>query len=133
MARQLGIGSLSKRTGCKVETVRFYEREGLMPSPPRTPGGHRLYDEAHLKRLTFIRRSRELGFTLDQVRGLLRIVDGDHVACSEVKGVTLEHLDDVKGKIADLRRLRKVLEDLAARCAGDETPDCPIIEALFER
>ena len=133
MARPLGIGSLSKQTGCNIETIRYYEREGLMPDPPRTTGGHRVYDDKHLKRLTFIRRSRELGFTLEDVRGLLRIVDGGHYTCAEVKAVTLNHIDDIRGKMADLRKLEKVLKELAAQCTGDQTPDCPIVEALFER
>ena len=88
----LGIGSLSKETCCNIETIRYYEREGLLPNPPRTEGGHRMYDDEHLKRLTFIRRSRELGFTLQDVRGLLKIVDGEHYTCAEVKTVTLDHL-----------------------------------------
>lgn len=129
----LGIGSLSKQTGCNIETIRYYEREGLLPEPPRSEGGHRQYDDTHLKRLTFIRRSRELGFTLQEVRGLLRIVDGEHYTCAEVKTVTLDHLADIRGKLADLKKLEKVLKELAAQCAGDQTPDCPIVEALFER
>ena len=129
----LGIGSLSKQTGCNIETIRYYEKEGLLPEPPRSEGGHRQYDDTHLKRLTFIRRSRELGFTLQEVRGLLRIVDGEHYTCAEVKAVTLNHLADIRGKLADLKKLEKVLKKLAAQCAGDQTPDCPIVEALFER
>ena len=85
-----------------------------------------------MKRLTFIRRSRELGFTLEDVRGLLRMVDGEHYTCAEVKDLTLEHLQNVRGKLADLKKLEKVLKRLAARCTGDETPDCPIVEALFD-
>lgn len=129
----LGIGSLSKQTGCNIETIRYYEREGLLPDPPRTDGGHRMYAEEHLKRLTFIRRSRELGFTLEEIRGLLRMVDGEHYSCAEVKSLTLEHLHDVRGKLADLKKLEKVLKQLADQCTGDETPDCPIVEALFDR
>lgn len=128
----LGIGSLSRQTGCNIETIRYYEREGLLPDPPRTDGGHRMYAEEHLKRLTFIRRSRELGFTLEEVRGLLRMVDGEHYTCVEVKSLTLEHLHDVRGKLADLKKLEKVLKQLADQCTGEETPDCPIVEALFD-
>ena len=132
MGAQLGIGALSKQTGCNIETIRYYERKGLLPDPPRTQGGHRLYGGDHLKRLTFIRRSRGLGFTLEEVRGLLRLVDGGHYTCAEVKTVTLNHLADIRGKLADLRKLEKVLKGLAAQCTGDGTPDCPIVEALFE-
>lgn len=133
MSARMGIGALSEQTGCNVETIRYYEREGLLPNPPRTQGGHRMYSEEHLKRLTFIRRSRELGFTLDGVRGLLRMVDGEHYTCAEVKSLTLDHLKDVRGKLADLEKLEKVLRQLAGRCTGDEVPDCPIVEALFEQ
>ncbi len=133
MIAQLGIGALSKHTGCNIETIRYYEREGLLPNPPRTDGGHRIYAEEHLKRLTFIRRSRELGFTLEEVRGLLRMVDGEHYTCAEVKSLTLDHLKEVRGKLADLKKLEKVLKQLADQCTGDETPACPIVEALFER
>jgi MerR family mercuric resistance operon transcriptional regulator len=132
MEARFGIGALSERTGCNIETIRYYERETLLPNPPRTEGGHRVYDEVHLKRLTFIRRSRELGFTLEEVRGLLRMVDGEHYTCDEVKSLTLDHLADVRGKLADLKKLEKVLKQLADRCSGGETPDCPIVEALFE-
>ena len=74
------IGPLSEKTGCHIETIRYYERIGIMPSPPRTEGGHRVYREEHLKRLTFIRRSRELGFTLEEIRNLLLLVDGDDLS-----------------------------------------------------
>lgn len=133
MSARLGIGALSERTGCNVETIRYYERRGLLPDPPRTEGGHRVYAEEHLKRLTFIRRSRELGFTLEEVCRLLRMVDGKHYTCGEVRSVTLDHLEDVRGKLADLRKLERVLKQLADRCVGDEAPDCPIVEALFDQ
>lgn len=126
------IGSLSKGTGCKIETIRYYERIGLMPKPPRSPGGHRLYEEAHLKRLTFIRRSRELGFTLHEVRGLLRLVDGGEYSCAEVKALTLDHAAEVRRKVADLRKLERVLKEMAAECEGGEVPECPIIDALYQ-
>ena len=79
------IGQLSRRSGVNIETIRFYERVGILPKPPRSQGGHRLYDEAHEKRLHFVRRSRELGFSLDEIRGLLRLVDGGRYTCSEVR------------------------------------------------
>jgi MerR family mercuric resistance operon transcriptional regulator len=130
-ARDLTIGALSKRTGCNIETIRYYERIGLIPKPPRTEGGHRVYDEDQLKRLTFIRRSRELGFTLDQVRGLLGLVDGGDYTCAEVNAFTLGHRDEIRRKIADLRKLEKVLTDMASQCDGGAVPDCPVIDALF--
>ncbi|MCH7487130.1 MAG: helix-turn-helix domain-containing protein [Proteobacteria bacterium] len=126
------IGVLSKRTGCDIETIRYYERIGVMPKPPRTEGGHRVFSEDHLKRLTFIRRSRELGFTLVQVRDLLGLVDGNDYTCDEVKAITVEHADAVRQKIADLRKLKRVLDDMVSQCDRGDIPDCPVIEALFE-
>lgn len=128
----IAIGELSRRTKVNIETIRYYERCGVLPPPPRTGGGHRAYGEDHLKRLNFVRRSRELGFSLDEVRQMLRLVDGGDVTCEQVKEMTLEHLANVRAKIADLRRMERTLKDTAARCAGDKTPDCPIIEALFD-
>jgi MerR family mercuric resistance operon transcriptional regulator len=126
------IGPLSEKTGCNIETIRYYERIGMMPKPPRTAGGHRVYREEHLKRLTFIRRSRELGFTLDQVRNLLLLVDGDDFTCDEVKTMTLEHTDNVHRKINDLKKLERVLKDMVAQCDRGDVPDCPVIDALFQ-
>ena len=128
---RLSIGALSKATGCNIETIRYYERIGLLPKPLRTEGGHRQYGEAELKRLTFVRRSRALGFTLDEIRGLLGLVDGGDYTCGEVKVITLDHLQDIRRKIADLKRLEAVLRDMAAQCEGGTVPDCPVIEALF--
>jgi len=124
------IGALSKATGVNIETIRYYERIGIVPAPPRTAGGHRLYGADHLKRVAFIRRSRELGFSLQEVRGLLGLVDGGAVTCDQVKAVTLRHLGDVRRRIADLRRMERVLRAMADTCDGGAVPDCPIIETL---
>ena len=125
------IGTLSKRTGCHIETIRYYERIKLLPKPPRSEGGHRLYDREQVKRLVFIRRSRELGFSLDEIRTLLRLVDGKRYTCLEVKTITEKHLGDVGKKISDLRRLQKTLRTISSQCDGGLVPDCPIIDALF--
>ena len=127
----LTIGALSKHTGCNIETIRYYERIGILPAPPRTEGGHRLYGRDHLKRLFFIRRSRELGFSLEEVRGLLSLVDGGDYTCAEVRSLTLKHAGEVKRKITDLRKMERVLKDMASQCAGGEIPECPVIDALF--
>jgi MerR family mercuric resistance operon transcriptional regulator len=126
------IGTLSERTGCHIETIRYYERMKLLPKPPRTEGGHRLYDREQVKRLVFIRRSRELGFSLEEIRTLLRLVDGKRYTCQEVKTITEHHLEDVKRKIADLRRLQKTLAAISGQCEGGLIPNCPIIDSLFE-
>ena len=114
----IGIGELSKRTNCKIETIRFYEHQGMLPEPPRTGGGHRLYDEEMAGRLLFIRRSRELGFSMDEVRQLLSLVDGKQISCERVKAIADEHLRDIRTKIADLRKMQRTLTDIAGRCSG---------------
>lgn len=124
------IGALSQRTGCNIETIRYYERIGMIPKPPRTQGGHRLYAQEHLKRLAFIRRSRELGFSLEQIRELLRFADGGRYTCSQVRAITVEHLDEVRARMKDLKRLEKVLNTMASQCDRGKVPDCPVIEAL---
>ena len=126
------IGALSKRTACNIETIRYYERIGMLPAPPRTAGGHRVYSELHIKRLTFIRRSRELGFSLDQIRELLALVDGADLRCEDIQTLTLSHLDEVRQKITDLQSIEKVLVTMAAQCSGGQIPQCPIVEALFD-
>jgi len=132
MARApLTIGKAAARTGCHIETIRFYEKERLLPRPERSGGGHRLYTADLVGRLTFIRRSRELGFSIDEIRELLSVVDRQ-VSCARVKAIAEEHLGDIRVKIRDLRRMERTLGDLAGRCSGRVVPDCPIIEALQE-
>lgn len=121
---------LARRTGCDLETIRYYEKIGMMPDPPRTASGYRVYDAAHVSRLRFILRARELGFAIEEIRGLLALVDGGTQTCAEVKERTERHLADVRAKIADLRRIERVLAATAARCTGDEVPDCPVLDAL---
>jgi MerR family mercuric resistance operon transcriptional regulator len=122
--------ALAERTGCNLETVRYYEKIGLLPEPPRTESGYRVYDEAHERRLRFILRSRELGFGIGEIRGLLKLVDGGNYVCAEVREMTLHHLADVRAKIVDLQRLERVLADTVGACSGDKVPDCPVIDAL---
>ena len=124
------IGELSRLTGVNIETIRYYERVGVMPKPSRSDGGHRLYENEHMKRLAFVKRSRELGFGLDDIRELLGLVDGGSFACAEVHTITTSHLDDVKRKIADLKRMERVLKSIAAECSQGDLPDCPIIDTL---
>ena len=98
-------GGLSKRTGCHIETIRYYEKTGLMPNPPRSPGGHRMYGDEHLRRLSFIRRARELGFGIEDVRGLLELVDGGAYSCAEIQALTLDHVGRIKRKMLALKTL----------------------------
>ena len=128
----MGIGALSRRAGVGVETIRYYERIGLLPEPPRSPGGNRIYDREAEKRLAFIRRCRELGFSIAEIRALLHMVDADDIDCAAVQALTEAHLKTVRGKIESLRRLERTLDRMAATCAAGDVPACPIIDALFE-
>ncbi len=128
---RLAIGILSKRTGCNVETIRYYERVRLLPAPPRSTGGYRVYGTEHIGRLTFIRRARTLGFSIDEVRTLLKLADERKRPCAEVRLVAEAHLTDVRTKIADLRRMERVLKATVAQCAVGRRTDCPLIEALY--
>ena len=133
MARSPGIqiGELSKRTGCNIETIRYYERISLLPAPPRSAGRYRIYDNGDVRRLSFIRRARELGFTLDQVRALLSLSENDRQgACTEARELAGRHLGEVRAKIADLRAMERVLADAVKRCAAGALSSCPIIDAL---
>jgi len=128
----LPIGKLAEQSGVNIETIRYYEKVGVMPAPDRTAGGYRVYRPSHVKRLSFVRRGRELGFSLDELRGLLRLVDGHNYTCAEVRALTLNHVAEIRRKIRDLRRLERVMANMAARCVGSRVPECPIIDALFE-
>lgn len=123
-------GTIALRAGVKSETVRYYERVGLLPEPQRTPSGHRRYIEQDLRRLAFIRRSRELGFSLEEIRGLLELVDGGYT-CGDVLRRTRAHIENVRDKIHDLQRIEGALECMACECSGEPVPDCPIIDELI--
>ncbi len=124
------IGELSRRTGCNIETIRYYERIGLMPAPPRR-GRYRSYGSEHLGRLSFVRRARELGFTLDEVRALLGLAGGGPASCAEVRTLAASHLADVRERIADLKRMERVLADSVQACDAGEDPGCPLIQSLY--
>ena len=121
---------LASRTGCNIETIRYYEKIGIMPDPPRTSAGYRVYDQDHVSRLRFVLRGRELGFAIEEIRGLLELVDGGTQTCAEVKERTERHLAGVRSKIADLRRIEKILAATAEKCSGDAVPACPVLDAL---
>jgi MerR family mercuric resistance operon transcriptional regulator len=125
-------GALAARVGCNLETVRYYERVGLLPPPPRSTGGHRLYGPDLVRRLGFIRKSRDLGFSIEQIRELLHLVDGGTYTCAQVEEMARDHARQIRRKITDLRRLERVFETMATQCSGGAVPDCPIIDALFE-
>lgn len=128
--RGLTRGDLARATGCHIETIRYYEKAGLLPEPPRTGAGYRVYSAAHAGRLRFILRARDLGFAMEDIRGLLGLDDGTAPSCAEVRERTERHLADIRAKIADLRRMEAVLSATAARCSGAEVSDCPVLEAI---
>jgi MerR family mercuric resistance operon transcriptional regulator len=129
--KNFGIGALSRETGCNIETIRYYERIGLIPEPPRSNGGHRSYSRDHLRQLTFIMRSRTLGFSISEIRQLLSLMD-DNNSCEQVQSITVRHLKEINRKIEELTRLRSVLESAADKCAGGTATDCPVIDILYE-
>ena len=118
------IGEMSRKTGVNIETIRYYERTNLLR------GGNRQYNYEQLKRLKFVRRSRDLGFSIAKIKALLEMVDGVDLTCGEVHDMTIFHLSNVKNKIADLRQLEKTLKKIAAECSKGDLPDCPIIDGL---
>ncbi len=125
----MAIGGLSARTGVSVETIRYYERIGLLPKPARAENGRRVYDARAASRLAFIRRGRELGFPIENIRTLLSIADGEGT-CADVYELTRRHLADIASQIADLRRMQAVLSHTAEQCTRDASRACPIIDAL---
>ena len=124
------IGEVAKATGTAVETVRYYERIGLLPKPARTAGNYRSYGDPELARLRFIRRARNIGFSLDQVRTLLSLADDGDRPCGEVDALARQHLNAVDRKIADLTALRSELSNLIAQCGRGTIAHCRILEAL---
>ena len=128
---RIAIGRLARHTGTNVETIRYYERMGLWAAPSRSAGGYRLYGTEHLKRLNFIRRARLLGFSIGEVRTLLRLADERKRPCADVRVVAEAHLADVRNKIADLRTMERVLKETVARCADGAGSHCPLIDALY--
>ena len=126
----LMIGQLARRTRTKVETIRFYEKNGLLPAPSRTDGNYRAYEPGHLSRLSFIRRARELGFSLDQIREFLKLADDRSQSCAAVDAIAREHRKEVERKIEDLTALKSELDRMIDQCGCGLVADCRIIESL---
>jgi DNA-binding transcriptional MerR regulator len=124
------IGALSKATGTNIETIRYYERIGLLPAPVRTSANYRSYSDIHRARLAFVRHSRELGFTIKEIRSLLDLSDHSDRDCAEADGIASRHLLQVETKIAQLNALREELTRIVGRCRGGIAADCRVIEAL---
>ncbi|UWQ20090.1 helix-turn-helix domain-containing protein [Jannaschia sp. W003] len=138
MARDHGTASdlrrsdLARRTGCNLETIRYYEGVGLMPDPPRSPAGHRRYGPQHVERLSFLMQARALGFALEEIRGLLTLAGRGGHTCAEVERMGRHHLDAVRAKIRDLQAIEAVLADTVARCTGTAAPACPLLDVLSD-
>jgi Cd(II)/Pb(II)-responsive transcriptional regulator len=127
----LKIGGLAKRTGSLVETIRYYEREGLLPAPARSEGNYRLYGTAHVERLQFIRHCRSLDMTLDEIRNLLSFRDDPEESCSAVNGLLDKHIDHVAGRIRELQVLQKQLKALRSLCHSTQAAkECEILQSL---
>ena len=126
----MNIGELARASDTKVETIRYYERIGLLPAPPRTAGNYRNYSATHASRLSFTRRARDLGFSIEQIRALLGLADQKQQPCEAVDVIARAHLAEVKRKLADLTALRRELESLIGQCRHGTIAECRIIEAL---
>ncbi len=129
-AEYLPIGELSRLSGVNIETIRYYELIKMLPAPPRTASGRRIYDATDLRMLAFIRRGRELGFSLDEIRALLRLGGPEKASCREVREIAAHHLQDIRAKLADLKKLERLLSKTVARCSGKTAPDCPVLDIL---
>lgn len=127
------IGELSRRTGVNAETIRYYEKVKMLPAPPRSAGGRRIYGPVETRILAFIRRARELGFTPGEVRTLLDLGGPGKASCAEVRTLATGHLADIRAKIADLKKLERLLAKTVAKCSGRTVPDCPVIDILDAR
>jgi MerR family mercuric resistance operon transcriptional regulator len=129
-AENLPMGELSKRSGVNIETIRYYERIKMLRVPPRTASGRRIYGETDLRILAFIRRARELGFSLADVRALLCLGAPNTATCAEVKVIAAHHLQDIRAKMADLAKLERLLAKTIGRCSGRRVPECPVLDIL---
>jgi DNA-binding transcriptional MerR regulator len=130
---RLTIGKLAARSGCKAQTIRYYEQIGLLPTPLRSIGNHRIYGLEHVRRLIFIRHSRELGFHLDAIRELLACSDNSDSSCQEVTQIAQKHLQEVNSWIARLSSFKSELEHMIAQCPGRQISTCHIIGRLQEQ
>lgn len=123
-------GELSRRTGVNSENIRYYEKVGMLAAPPRTSGGHRVYDEDHVRVLTFIHHARQLGFKPNEVRAILGIGGPASACCDDVRDIAAHHLQQVRSKMAALAEIESALARTISHCSGDHTPDCPVIDMI---
>ncbi len=131
---RFSIGEIAKQSDCKVETIHYYEKIKLMPQPARTQGGHRIYDKTQLKRLRFIRKCRDLGFSIEQIKELLTFIDEPNHFCGEVKALAMVQYRKVQEKIDELKKLQEALNNMIVKCKGEQytIDNCPIIDSLLD-
>ena len=129
-AENISIGELSKLSGVNIETIRYYERIKMLPTPPRTASGRRVYGPAEKRILAFIRRSRDLGFTLEEIRALLALGGPERAPWADVHKIATAHLANVRKKLSDLAKLETILAETVAQCSNGATPDCPVLDVL---
>ena len=125
----MNIGEISRIAGIPAKTVRYYEEIGLV-KPARASNGYRAFRESDVHKLTFLARARALGFSIEDCRTLLALYEDDQRESADVKRIALRHLEKIEGKIRDLQDMHRTLSHLVEACAGDERPDCPILEGL---
>jgi MerR family mercuric resistance operon transcriptional regulator len=124
------IGQVAARTGVNIETIRYYERENILPKPERTPAGRRTYDAAGLARIRFVKRSRDLGFSIAETKALLNLTTQGRQTCGQVKPIAEKHKDTVEKKIHQLTMMREALDELILKCS-DSQAECPILDVLM--
>ena len=127
------IGAFAKESAANIETIRYYEKIKMLRPPPRTEGGRRVYGPTETRLLAFIRRGRELGFGLDDIRALLALGAPGKASCVDVREIAARHLGDIRSKIDDLRKLERLLAKTIAQCSGSRVPDCPVLDILDVR
>jgi len=129
-AALLNIGEAAESSGVSAKMIRHYEEIGLLPKPGRTQAGYRVYREADVHRLRFVRRARDLGFSMKEIETLLGLWNNRRRASSEVKRLATQHIADLDRRIAELQAMRRTLAELSRHCHGDHRPDCPILDDL---
>jgi MerR family transcriptional regulator, mercuric resistance operon regulatory protein len=129
-AEGFSIGELSKHSGVNIETIRYYERIDMLPVPPRTASGRRVYGPTEARILGFIRRSRDLGFTIEEIRAMLALGGPGRAPCADVHRIASAHLANVRQKLSDLMKLESILAETVAQCSDGATPGCPVLDIL---
>lgn len=130
--KRITRGELARRTGINIETIRYFEKIGVLAAPERTEGGHRIYDEGHVRTLGFVRRARNLGFSPQEVRAILALGGPGKAGCAEVRTIAEHHLGQVRAKLADLVELERLLAATVEHCSGKAAPECAVIDLIEE-